>query len=99
MVKGRNIPIKKKKKIRQEFNPFKIFEIGKKNEFDYFEETVYEGEFKNGLRNGKGKEYNNFGEIIYEGEYLNGQRNGKGIEYNEFGEIIYEGEFSKGKIE
>ena len=34
---------------------------------------IFEGEYKNGLRNGKGKEYKD-GELIYEGEYLNGLR-------------------------
>ena len=34
---------------------------------------IFEGEYKNGLRNGKGKEYKD-GALIYEGEYLNGLR-------------------------
>ena len=38
---------------------------------------MFEGEYKNGQRNGKGKEYNLDGELIFEGEYKNGQRNGK----------------------
>ena len=43
---------------------------------------IYEGEFKNGERNGKGKEYDKNGKLKFEGEYLNGKRNGKGKEYN-----------------
>ena len=39
---------------------------------------IYEGECKNGKRNGKGKEYNKNGIIKFESEYLNGKRNGKG---------------------
>ena len=35
---------------------------------------IYEGEFKDGKRNGKGKEYNEKGELIFEGEYMNGVR-------------------------
>ena len=35
---------------------------------------VYQGEFKNGKRNGKGKEYDYFENIMFEGEYLNGKR-------------------------
>jgi len=34
---------------------------------------MFEGEYKNGERNGKGKEYK-YGKIIYEGEYVNGKR-------------------------
>ena len=36
----------------------------------YNDLLIYEGEFKEGKRNGKGKEYNNEGKLIYEGEYL-----------------------------
>ena len=57
----------------------------------------FEGEFKNGLRNGKGKEYGLLNNIIFEGEYLNGERNGKGKEFFFNGSIKYEGEFSDGK--
>ena len=34
---------------------------------------VFEGEYKNGRRNGKGKEYRN-GILMFEGEYINGKR-------------------------
>ena len=52
----------------------------------------FEGEYKNGLRDGKGKEYstNNNNKIIFEGEYKNGLRNGKGKEYRN-GKLIFEG--------
>ena len=39
---------------------------------------IFEGEYKNGKRNGKGKEYSSDGDLIFEGE--NGKRNGKGME-------------------
>ena len=73
----------------------------------------FEGEYKNGKKNGKGKEfYKNhtiyedeyeLGEkigsiLIYEGEYLNGKRNGKGKEYNKEGILIFEGEFKNETI-
>ena len=66
---------------------------------------AYEGEYKNGKRNGKGKEYNvkfiiyegqslNGKRIIYEGEYLNGKRNGKGKEYYvPSAKILFDGEY------
>ena len=41
---------------------------------------IFEGEYKNGKRNGKGKEYDN-DIFVFEGEYLNGKRHGKGKEY------------------
>ena len=37
----------------------------------------FEGEYKNGERNGKGKEYFKDGKLEFEDEYLNGERNGK----------------------
>ena len=58
----------------------------------FFEHIKFEGEYKNGKRNGKGKEFN-YGELIFEGEYLNGKRNGKGKEYNHKNELIFEGEY------
>ena len=43
---------------------------------------IFEGEYKNGERNGKGKEYNNEGELMFEGEYKEGNRwNGRGKRY------------------
>ena len=38
---------------------------------------IFEGEYKNGKRNGKGREYDRYGKVIYEGEYFNG-KNGTG---------------------
>ena len=58
---------------------------------------IFEGEYKNGERNGKGKEYNKNGNLIFEGEYLNGKRNGKGKEYDFNGNIIFEGKYLNGK--
>ena len=51
---------------------------------------IFEGEIKNGSKNGKGKEYYSDGTIKFEGEYLNGKKwNGKEHDYkNE--NIIYE---------
>ena len=58
---------------------------------------MYEGEIKDGKKNGKGKEYGKFGNIEYEGEYLNGKRK-KIYLYNSFinqydkdGNLIYHG--------
>ena len=41
----------------------------------------FEGEYKNGKRNGK--EYYDNGKLKFVGEYLDEKRNGKGNEYNE----------------
>ena len=59
--------------------------------------SLFEGEYLNGKRNGIGKEYYIKGKIKYEGEYLNGEYNGKGIEYFQNGNIKFEGEFLNGK--
>ena len=58
---------------------------------------IYEGEYKNGERNGNGKEYNYYGKLKYEGEYLIGKKwNGK--EYDDYnGKLKYEGEYLNGK--
>ena len=45
------------------------------NIFNLFNEIIFEGEYKDGVKNGKGKVYNNTGKLLFEGEYLNG-RNG-----------------------
>jgi len=68
-----------------------------------FEETgkliTFEGEYKNGERNGKGKEYNK-GELLFDGEFLDGKRwNGKGKEYADYNneDLNFEGEYLNGK--
>jgi len=61
-------------------------------EFDNNNDLTFEGEYKNGERNGKGKEFEQFIKSpSFEGEYLNGKRNGKGREYDKFGNVIFEG--------
>ena len=43
---------------------------------------LFEGEYKNGKKNGLGIEYSFIGKIIFEGEYENGiKKNGKGYDY------------------
>ena len=45
---------------------------------------IFEGEYKNGLKNGKGKDFDIWGNILFEGEYLKGLKwNGKGIEFSQ----------------
>ena len=45
---------------------------------------IFEGEYKNGKRNGKGKEYYNDQKLKFEGIYLNGKKkNGYGYDYND----------------
>ena len=54
---------------------FKKYELSFKTLY-----LLFEGELKNGEKNGKGKEYEN-NHLLFEGEYLNGKRHGKGKEY------------------
>ena len=56
----------------------------------------YEGEIRNGIKNGKGKIFNDSGHLIYEGNFINGMKNGDGKEYNENGDLIFEGDFING---
>ena len=69
-------------------------------EYDIFDNKfllVFEGEYKNGKKNGKGKEYDSYKNILaFEGEFKNGKRNGKGKEYNEKGKVVFEGEYING---
>ena len=68
---------------------------------EIYKNGTYEGEFKNGLREGKGTmNYNNG--FIYEGDWKNDRREGKGLLYKEKDKLKkerYEGEFKNGKIE
>ena len=58
---------------------------------------IYEGEFRDGKRNGQGKEYvNNI--LIFKGEFKNGKRwNGKCIKEKEEDYLDFEGEISNNK--
>ena len=78
---------------------YKIVDKNRKGQEFYGSNDVlaFEGEYKNGKRNGKGKEYNINGNLIFEGEYKNGKRNGKGKEYSTDGDLIFEGEYKNGK--
>jgi hypothetical protein len=57
---------------------------------------VFNGAFKDGLRDGAGIEYNRFHLKQYEGNYANDMRNGKGKEYLN-GSLIYDGSFLNDK--
>ena len=57
---------------------------------------IFEGECKNGKKNGKGKEFYELGYVKFEGEYINGEKiKGKG--YNTSGKVIMEIDNGKGK--
>ena len=83
-------------------NGYWEFEIkegkGKIKEYGFYSgKLVFEGEYRNGERNGKGKEYDYNNKIIFEGKYLDGRRNGKGKEYYSNGQLLFEGEYLNGK--
>ena len=62
------------------------------------DKLIFEGEYKNGKREGYGKEYYEAGYLEFEGEYKNGKRNGKGKEYYIFTEALrFEGEYVNGE--
>ena len=61
-------------------------------EYYYDTEKIYfEGEYKDGIRNGNGKTFYDNGKIKYEAEFLNGKINGKGKKYYNNGILKYEG--------
>ena len=55
----------------------------------------YEGEFKNGLKNGRGILYTKHHNIQYKGDWINNDINGYGIQYFKNGQK-YEGELKDG---
>ena len=57
---------------------------------------IYEGEYKNGLRNGEGTYYYASG-LRYEGEFVNGLREGNGVFYWEDG-TRWEGPFKNNEM-
>ena len=76
------------------------FNNGEKSNFGklYNEEgkLIYEGEYKNGIRNGEGIYYYNNG-LKYEGEFVNGLREGNGVFYWEDG-TRWEGPFKNNEM-
>ena len=73
-------------------------EINEKEKESIYEFIIkFEGEYKDGKKNGNGKEYNSDGHLIYEGEYLNGERNGKGKEYSDEGQLVFDGDYINGE--
>ena len=58
-----------------------------------YELAIYEGEFKNGKREGFGKFSNKDGSYYYIGQWLNDKMNGKGKLYDQNNNIIYDGDF------
>jgi len=59
---------------------------------------LFEGEYKNGVKNGRGKEYDYYsGKLLFEEEFLNNEKHGKGKEYDEHGKLIFEGEYLNGE--
>ena len=76
------------------------FNNGEKSNFGklYNEEgkLIFEGEYKNGIRNGEGTYYYNNG-LRYEGEFVNGLREGNGVFYWEDG-TRWEGPFKNNEM-
>ena len=66
-------------------------------EYNFHNKIIFEGEHKDGKRNGKGKEFYYDGKLKFEGKYLNGKMwEGKG--YDKSNNIIYELKDGKGLI-
>ena len=57
----------------------------------------YEGDIKEGKKNGKGKIYDECGHLIYEGNFENNIKKGIGKIYNYSGDLIFEGEIDNEK--
>ena len=57
---------------------------------------IFDGEMKNGNRNGKGTPYYDNGQKMYDGIWKNGRRDGSGKSYDENGKLIYSGKWKNG---
>ena len=88
-------------KDNEELKWIGYFDKGDKSNFGklYNEEgrLIYEGEYKNGLRNGEGTYYYARG-LKYEGQFVNGLREGHGVFYWEDG-TRWEGPFKNNEME
>ena len=84
-----------KKKIEEKYE----IKSGKGFIKEFYENgnLAYEGEIKNGIKNGKGKIYDINGSLLFDGKLINGIKNGKGKEYDENRNLIFEGSFKNGK--
>ena len=60
------------------------------------DEEIYEGEFKDGQKNGQGVLYNKKTKDKYEGSFLNDKKDGEGILYNDETGYYYSGHWEKG---
>ena len=79
----------------------KKYRIGGRNGLvkEYLKDTddlIFEGEVKDGKKDGLGKEYDIEGNIIFEGEYKNGKKNGHGKKYSS-GKLVFDGIYLDGK--
>lgn len=61
-----------------------------------YQSLAYDGELKNGERDGEGVQYYANGQIQYKGSWKEGTYNGKGTLYDENGEKLYSGKWERG---
>ena len=58
---------------------------------------IFEGEYKDGKKNGEGKEFYKNGQLKFEGDYKDGKKNGIGKEFYENSYLKFKGEYRNGK--
>jgi hypothetical protein len=81
------------------------FEIGHKGKLTFTNGDIYDGFFKNGMKNGYGvyiyhtnlKSLSSPSINKYEGQWVNDQKDGQGKEYTSENQEYYEGNFTMGK--
>ena len=77
-----------------------ILNLNIENNCIYFNNIKeYEGDLKNGIKEGQGTEYYKNNKKRYEGSFKNGKHHGKGKEFYENGILKYEGEFNQDKYD
>ena len=85
-------------KYEGELKQFKSFRKHGHGKYIYKAGHIYEGDWKNGIREGKGILYHSNGDK-YEGEFKNDKIEGKGIYYYNKNTRKYEGEFKNNAME
>lgn len=76
-----------------------VFDDGEMNGKFYqylMDEITFEGNYKNGKKDGDGIEYYPEGKIKYKGEFKNGKRDGEGTLYEKDGTVKYTGKWKNG---
>ena len=98
IIINKKINYKDGEEYKGELKEFKIFKFHGNGKYVYKNGDIYEGEWKNGKKEGKGTLCYSNGDK-YEGEWKRGKREGKGIFYYKQNKKKYDGEWKNDEKE